>query len=83
MRVLIAESRVQICHHRIHLLLRHLICKRRHRSLPSYQDLLNLCIRCRLTIRQCVSAEYAVQTRWNLLQVQIVFLVTVRTADVV
>ncbi len=83
MRVLIAQSRVQIRHYRVHLFLRHLIFKRRHHSLPCHQHLLNLRISRWLTIRQSVPAEDAMQIRRNLLQVQIIFLVAVRAANVI
>ncbi len=83
MRALIAKPRVQIRHHRIHLLLRHLIRKRRHRSLPSHQYLFDLCIRRRLAIRQSVPAEDTMQTRRNPLQAQIILLVAVRAANVI
>ena len=83
MRLLIAQARMQIRHHRIHLFLRHLIFKRRHHSLPGHQHLLNLRIRRRLAIRQCVPVKHAMQIRRNLLQAQIVFFVAVRTANVI
>jgi hypothetical protein len=83
MRILIAQARVQISHHLVHLFLRHLIRKRGHRSLPCSQYLLNLRVRRRLALRQCVPAEDTMQTRRNLLQVQIVLFVAVRTANVI
>lgn len=83
MTLLIAQASVQVRHHRVQLFLRHLICERGHRSLPCYQNLLNLRIRRRFAVRQCVPAEEAMQIWRNFFQVQIVRFVAVRAADVV
>ena len=67
----------------IHLLLCHLIGKRRHHSLARHEHPFDFCIGCRSAIWQCIALEEAVQIGWNLLEVQVVLFVAMSASHVV